>query len=112
MDSSSTAESRVSGRRRAHKPTLPGSSRRAETVPAEAARGPWASVPTAVEEPEPVPDLPTAAEVPEVADSGRRGLKRKSGEGPQHPIARKARTSDSSDNEESKDYPHLWPDFD
>jgi hypothetical protein len=48
----------------------------------------------------------------EAADSGRRGLKRKSGEGPQHPIARKARTRDSSDSEESKDYPHLWPDFD
>jgi hypothetical protein len=78
----------------------------------EAARGPWASVPSAVKEPEPVPDLPTAVQVPEVADSGRRGLKQKSGEGPQHPIAKKARTGDSSDSEESEDYPHLWPDFD
>jgi hypothetical protein len=74
--------------------------------------GPWASVPAAVEEPELVPNLPTAAEVPEVADSGQWGLKRKSGEGPQHPITRKARTGDSSDSEESEDYPHLWPDFD
>jgi hypothetical protein len=70
------------------------------------------SVPAAVEELEPAPDLPVAAEVPEVADSGRQGLKRKSGEGPQHPIARKARTGDSSDSEESEDYPHLWPNFD
>jgi hypothetical protein len=41
-----------------------------------------------MEEPEPVPDLLAAAEVPEAADSGRRSLKQKSGEGPQHPIAR------------------------
>jgi hypothetical protein len=112
MDSSSTAGLRVSGSCRNQKPALAGSSRRAETVLAEAARGPWASVPAAVEEPEPVPDLPAAVEVPEVADSGRRGLKRKSGEGPQHSIARKARTGDSSDSEESEDYPHLWPNFD
>jgi hypothetical protein len=52
------------------------------TVPAEAVRGPWASVPVAVEEPEPVPDLPAAAEVPEVVDSGQLGLKPKFGEGP------------------------------
>jgi hypothetical protein len=103
MDSSSTDGSRVFGRRRAQKPALAGSSRRVETVPAEAARGPWASVLAVVEEPEPVPDLP--------ADSSRRGLKQKSGEGPQHPIARKARTGDSSDSEELEDYPHLWPDF-
>jgi hypothetical protein len=70
------------------------------------------SVPAAVKEPEPVPDLLAAVEVSEVADSVRRGLKRKSGEGPQHPIARKARTGDSSDSEESEDYPHLLPDFD
>jgi hypothetical protein len=75
-------------------------------------RGPWASVPVAVEEPEPVPDLPAAAEVLKVADSGRQGPKRMSSEGPQHPITRKARTGDSSDSEESEDYPHLWPDFD
>jgi hypothetical protein len=81
-------------------------------VPAEAARGPWASVPAAVKESEPVLDLSAAAEVLEVADYGRRGLKRKSGDGPQHPIARKARTGDSSDSEDSEDYPHLWPDFD
>jgi hypothetical protein len=80
-------------------------------VPTEAARGPWASVPAAVEEPEPVPNLPAVEEVLEVADYGRRGLKRKSGEGPQHPIASKARTGDSSDSEESEDYPHLLPDF-
>jgi hypothetical protein len=61
-----------------------------------------------VEEPEPVPDVPAAVEVPEVADSGRRGLKRKFGEGPQHPIAMKARSGDPSDsvkkslNEEKK----------
>jgi hypothetical protein len=112
MDSSSTAGLRVSGSCRNQKPALAGSSRRAETVLAEAARGPWASVPAAVEEPEPVPDLPAAVEVPEVADSGRRGLKRKSGEGPQHSITRKARTGDSLDSEESEDYPHLWPNFD
>jgi hypothetical protein len=58
MDSSSTAGSRVSGCHRAQKPALAGSSRRAETVPAKAVRGPWASVPVAVEEPKPVPDLP------------------------------------------------------
>jgi hypothetical protein len=107
MDSSSTTGSRVSRCRHVQKPALAGSSRRAETVPAEPVRGPWASVPVVVEEPEPVPDLSAAAEVPEVADSDRRGLKRKSGEDPQHPIARKARTGDSSDSEESEDYPHL-----
>jgi hypothetical protein len=64
--------------------------------------------PAVVEEPEPVPDLPAAAEVPVVADSDRRGLKRKASEGPQHPIAKKARMGDSSDNEESEDYPQLW----
>jgi hypothetical protein len=112
MASSSTVGSRVSGFRRAQKPALAGSSRRAETVPVEAARGPWASVPATVEEPEPVPDLPAAEEVPEVTDSGLQGLKQMSGEGPQHPISRKARTGDSSDSEESEDYPHLWPDFD
>jgi hypothetical protein len=80
--------SRVSGCHRAQKPALAGSSRRAETVPAEVARGSWVSVPEVVKEPEPVPDLPAAAEVLEVADSGRRGLKQKSGEGPQHPITR------------------------
>jgi hypothetical protein len=111
MDSSSMVGLRVSGCRRTQKPALVGSSRCAETVPAEAAREPWASFPAALEEPEPVPDLPTAAEVSEVADSGRRGLKRKSGEGPMHPITREARTGDYSDNEESKDYPHLWPYF-
>jgi hypothetical protein len=57
------------------------------------------------------PNLPAAAKVLEVVDSGPRGLKRKSSEGPQHPITRKARTGDSSDSEESEDYPHLWPDF-
>jgi hypothetical protein len=67
MDSSSTDGSRVSGHRRAQKPALTGSSRRAETVPVEAARGPWASVLTTVEEPEVVPDLPA---VEEVVDSG------------------------------------------
>jgi hypothetical protein len=103
MDSSSTARSRVSGRRLAQKPALAGSSRRAETVPAEAARGPWASVLAAVEEPEPVPDLLATVEVPEVTDSSRQGLST--------PIARKARTGNSSDCEESEDYPHLWPDF-
>jgi hypothetical protein len=82
MDSSSTAGLRVSGCRRTQKPALVGSSRRAETVPAEAAREPWASFPAALEEPEPVPDLPVAAEVPEVSDSSQRGLTRKSGEGP------------------------------
>jgi hypothetical protein len=81
-------------------------------VSAEAARGPWASVPAMMEEPEPIPDLLAAAKVPEVADSDRRGLKQKSGEGPRYPIARKARTGDSSDSEESEDYPHLWPDLD
>jgi hypothetical protein len=70
MDSSSMAGSGVSGRHRAQKPALAGSSRRAETVPAQAARGPWASVPAAVEEPEPVPDLPADVEV-----SGGRGLR-------------------------------------
>jgi hypothetical protein len=75
MDSSSTAESRISGRPRAQKPALEGSSRRTETAPTEAARGPWALVPVAVEE-------PAAAEVPEFADFGRWGLKRKSSEDP------------------------------
>jgi hypothetical protein len=107
MDSSSMVGSRVSGRRRAEKPGLAGSSRRAETVPAEAARRPWALVPAAVEEPELIPDLSAVVEVPEVADSGRRGLNRKSGEGPQHPIARKASTGDSLDSEKSEDCPHL-----
>lgn len=90
-------------RRRGRKPA-------SETAAAAVARGPAASAPAASEEPEPVPDAP-----PRVKDAGsdRRVLKRKSGEGVEHPIDKKAKTEDdSASEEEEEEYPRKWPDFD
>ena len=107
MDSSSTAESRVSARRRARsrapKPALAAASRRLETVAAVVARGP------AVAEWEPFPDVPLGFKKAD-ADPARMALKRKADEGFLHPNNKKAKNEDASSDEE-EEYPPKFLDF-
>src|SRR6185312_11870469 len=104
-DSSSTAESRVSARRRARsrapKPALVAALRRPEMVAAAVAR-----VPAAMEW-ERFPDVPPGFKKAD-ADLARMALKRKADEGFMHPNNKKAKNKDASSNEE---YPPKFPDY-
>jgi len=110
-DPSSTAESRVSVRRRARsrapKPALAAASRRPETVAAAVARGPAVA---AAAEWECFPDIPPGFKKADT-DTARMALKRKADEGFLHPNNKKAKNEDASSDEE-EEYPPKFPDFD
>ena len=114
-DSSSTAESRVSVRRRARsrapKPALAAASRRPETVAAAIERGPVAAAAVAAAEWERFPDVLLGFKKA-AADPARVALKRKADEGfLQDRNNKKAKNEDASSDEEEQ-YPRKWPDFD
>ena len=105
-DSSSTAESRVSVRRRARsrapKPALAAASRHPEVAAAVAA--------VAAAKWERFPDVLPGFKKAD-ADPARMALKRKADEGFLHPNNKKAKNEDASPDEE-EEYPPKFPDFD